>query len=70
MFRDLNGDGAPDLYVCNDFYSPDRLWLNRGQGQFQAAPSTALRKTSFSSMAVDFADINRDENFLREEFRV
>jgi len=61
MFRDLNGDGAPDLYVCNDFYSPDRLWLNRGQGQFQAAPSTALRKTSFSSMAVDFADIDRDD---------
>jgi len=60
MFRDLNGDGGPDLYVCNDFYSPDRLWLNVGNGQFQAAPSTALRKTSFSSMAVDFADINRD----------
>ena len=23
MFRDLNGDGAPDLYVCNDSHSPD-----------------------------------------------
>src|SRR5207249_574124 len=30
MFRDLNGDGAPDLYVCNDFHSPDRIWLNAG----------------------------------------
>ena len=60
MFRDLNGDGLPDLYVCNDFHSPDRIWLNKGKGQFQAAPSTTLRKTSFASMAVDFADINRD----------
>ena len=47
MFRDLNGDGLPDLYVCNDFHSPDRIWLNKGKGQFQAAPSTTLRKTSF-----------------------
>jgi hypothetical protein len=60
MFRDLNGDGLPDLYVCNDFHSPDRIWLNKGKGRFQAAPSTMLRKTSFASMAVDFADINRD----------
>ena len=60
MFRDLNGDGLPDLYVCNDFYSPDRIWFNTGKGRFQAAPSTTVRKTSFASMAVDFADINRD----------
>jgi len=60
MFRDLNGDSLPDLYVCNDFHSPDRIWLNKGKGQFQAAPSMMLRKTSFASMAVDFADINRD----------
>src|SRR5439155_9748896 len=26
MFRDLDGDGAPDLYVCNDFWGPDRIW--------------------------------------------
>jgi len=25
MFRDMNGDGAPDIYVCNDFWSPDRI---------------------------------------------
>src|SRR6185436_1782722 len=28
MFRDLNGDGFPDLYVCNDNTSPDRIWIN------------------------------------------
>jgi hypothetical protein len=59
-FRDLDGDGTPDLYVCNDFESPDRLWLNRGDGTFRAIPRLALRHTSIFSMGVDFADLNRD----------
>jgi hypothetical protein len=59
-FRDLNGDGAPDLYVCNDYWTPDRLWINDGKGHFQAAPPLALRHTSKFSMGVDFADIDRD----------
>jgi len=59
-FRDLNGDGAPDLYVCNDFITPDRIWINDGRGHFRAIASTAVRNTSTFSMAVDFADINRD----------
>ena len=66
MFRDFNGDGLPDLYVCNDFLTPDRFWLNDGQGHFRAAPRLALRETSFSSMGVDVADLNRDgqDDFL------
>jgi hypothetical protein len=60
MFRDLNGDGAPDLYVCNDFHSPDRIWLNQGHGKFRAIPRLALRNTTTFSMAVDVADLNRD----------
>lgn len=69
MFRDVNQDGRPDLYVCNDFQSPDRLWLNLGQGRFQLAPPLALRRTSLSSMAVDFADLNHDghDDFLALE---
>ena len=59
-FRDLNGDGAPDIYVCNDFWTPDRLWLNDGKGHFRACPPPALRHTSLSSMGVDFADVDRD----------
>ena len=59
-FRDLNGDGAPDIYVCNDYWTPDRLWINDGKGHFRACPSLALRHTSASSMGVDFADIDRD----------
>jgi hypothetical protein len=61
IFRDLNGDGLPDLYVCNDFvFWPDRIWLNQNSKRFQAAPRAALRCVSLSSMAVDVADINRD----------
>lgn len=60
MFRDFSGDGWPDIYVCNDFQSPDRFWLNDGQGHFRAAPGFALRETSFSSMGIDVADLNRD----------
>ena len=60
VFRDLNGDGFPDLYVSNDFASPDRLWFNDGQGHFRAAPPQALRHTCFNSMGIDVADVDRD----------
>jgi hypothetical protein len=59
-FRDLNGDGFPDLYVCNDFWTPDRVWLNDGKGRFRASPPLAFRNMSASSMGVDVADIDRD----------
>ncbi len=61
IFRDFNGDGLPDLYVCNDYvYWPDRIWLNQNGKRFQALPRTAIRSASLASMPVDIADINRD----------
>src|SRR5260221_13967958 len=36
-FVDLNGDGAPDLYVANDFEDLDQLWWNDGPGHFRLA---------------------------------
>src|SRR5258708_4630614 len=60
MFRDLNGDGAPDLYVCNDNVSPDRIWINCGKGTFRLIDPLSFRHTSRSSMGIDFADIDRD----------
>jgi enediyne biosynthesis protein E4 len=60
VFRDLNGDGFPDLYVCDDFQTEDRMWLNDGHGNFHAAPGVTLRHTPSFSMCVDVADINRD----------
>jgi len=60
QIRDANGDGHPDIYVCNDFQTPDRLWLGDGRGKFHEAPPWALRNMSYASMGVDFADLDRD----------
>lgn len=59
-FVDLNGDGAPDLYVANDFEDRDQLWINDRSGNFTLAGWTALRQTSNSSMGVDVADVDGD----------
>ncbi len=59
-FVDLNGDGAPDLYVGNDFEDMDALWFNDGHGNFKAASAASIRQMSNSSMGLDVADINGD----------
>lgn len=59
-FYDVNGDGASDLYVCNDFEDPDQFWLNDGRGNFRLAPRHALSATSNTCMSVDFGDVDRD----------
>jgi enediyne biosynthesis protein E4 len=60
VFRDITGNGVPDLYVVNDFWTPDRFWINQGDGTFHAAPREALQSQSFSSMGVDFTDLNKN----------
>ena len=60
MIRDINQDGLPDIYNCNDFQTPDRLWINKGNGKFQLVNEMSIRQRSYFEMAVDFADINRD----------
>ena len=59
-FYDINGDGKPDLYVCNDFWSPDRIWINQGNGIFRELSRKSIRDLSFSSMSVAIGDINND----------
>jgi len=60
LFRDINLDGHPDIYVCNDAFTPDRCWINDGRGRFKALSTQALRQTSYFSMGADFADVDRD----------
>lgn len=60
QFRDVNLDHAPDLYVCNDLFTPDRFWINDGRGNFRAADYRVMRHTSLFTMGVDFADVDRD----------
>ncbi|GAA5520699.1 CRTAC1 family protein [Aliifodinibius salicampi] len=59
-FHDINNDGYPDLYVANDFWTPDRFWINRGDGTFRMIDRNTIRSMSFASMGVDFSDINRN----------
>jgi enediyne biosynthesis protein E4 len=59
-FYDFTRNGAPDLYICNDLHTPDRIWLNDGHGRFRAIPQLAIRHTSTFSMGIDFGDLNRN----------
>jgi len=57
---DYDKDGAPDLYVSNDFDDPDALYHNNGDGTFTDVTSAVLPRTAWFSMGADSADINND----------
>ncbi len=57
---DYNDDGWPDIYVANDFFEPDYMYVNNGDGTFNNQLETAFGHTSFSSMGSDAADFNND----------
>ena len=60
---DLNNDGYPDLYVGNDFFENDYLYVNQQDGSFKDIISEhpeRLGHTSHYSMGNDIADINND----------
>jgi len=61
-FGDINSDGFPDIYVCNDFWSEDVVWINRGDGSFEQMDAESLRKTSYASMGVSFLDLGKSGN--------
>ena len=57
---DMNGDNYPDIYVANDFFEPDLLYLNNGDGTFSDELAQRIGHTSFSSMGTDVSDFNND----------
>lgn len=57
---DFNQDGWLDLHVGNDFSSPDRLYLNRGNGTFSDVATGAFPTCSWFSMGADACDLNGD----------
>ena len=59
---DYNQDGWPDLYVCNDFNDPDRLYHNNGDGTFRNALKEVVPHTPWFSMGSDAGDLNNDGN--------
>ncbi|GGX33027.1 VCBS repeat-containing protein [Aquimarina muelleri] len=59
---DLNNDSWPDIYVSNDFSTPDYLYINNQDGTFQEVIKKATSHTAFFGMGVDIADYNNDGN--------
>jgi hypothetical protein len=57
---DFDEDNRPDLYVANDFYGPDHLFHNLGQGKFADVTRAALPHTPWFSMGCDLGDLNND----------
>ena len=57
---DLNNDGWDDIYVSNDFFEKDYLYINQHDGTFKEVTDDALGHISYSSMGSDMTDINND----------
>jgi len=57
---DINNDTWLDIYIANDYYVPDALYLNNKNGTFTDQIKTTTNQVSFYGMGVDIADINND----------
>ncbi|MDX1941831.1 MAG: VCBS repeat-containing protein [Saprospiraceae bacterium] len=57
---DVNRDGWQDIYVSNDFFERDYLYINKQNGTFTESLENQIREISLSSMGADMADINND----------
>lgn len=60
---DVNEDGKMDLFVGNDYYWPDFIYVNNGNGTFSEQREKYLRSMTHSTMGVDIADFNNDGFF-------
>ena len=57
---DYNNDGWQDIYVGNDFKTPDHLYQNNGDGTFTDVIQTVTHHTPWFSMGADAGDLNND----------
>lgn len=57
---DINKDGWKDIYVTNDFYGSDLMYINNKNGTFSNRLSSMFKHTSQNAMGNDIADINND----------
>lgn len=59
---DVNNDGWEDMYISNDFFERDYLYINQHDGTFKETITDAMGHISQASMGSDMADINNDGN--------
>lgn len=59
---DINNDHLPDIYISNDFWERDYLYINKGKGKFSEELIHRINYCSTSSMGADIADLNNDGN--------
>lgn len=57
---DIDQDGWMDIYVSNDFFEQDYIYLNNHDGTFRENLTNMIRSISAASMGADMADINND----------
>lgn len=57
---DVNLDTWPDIFISNDFFEKDYLYINNQDGTFTESLESSMRSISAASMGADIADINGD----------
>lgn len=59
---DINNDNYPDIYISNDFFERDYLYINQKNGKFSEELEQRMNHTSLASMGADMGDVNNDGN--------
>ncbi len=57
---DFNHDQWTDIYISNDFFERDYLYINNGEGGFDEQLESYFSSISMGAMGADFADLNGD----------
>jgi len=57
---DYNNDTWPDIFISNDFFERDYLYINNQDGTFKEDLTQQFGSISMGSMGADAADLNND----------
>ncbi len=57
---DVNGDQWEDIFISNDFFERDYLYINLQNGSFKEVLTDQMKSISGASMGADMADIDND----------
>ncbi|MGI9553138.1 MAG: VCBS repeat-containing protein, partial [Aurantibacter sp.] len=57
---DINADGWLDIYIASDYYIPDAMFMNNGNGTFSDKIKEFTKHTAYYGMGIDIADVDND----------